>query len=220
MRYQPDWSVITNNLDIFFKGMYLTLEISALSLLFAIPIGILFGVGRISKNPIIRFIASVYVEVMRGVPLLVILIWIHLVLGQFLKLGAFWGSIVSLAIFSGSFIAEIVRGGIQSVPKGQMEAARSSGMSNFQAMRLIILPQAFRKTLPPMASQFIILIKDSSLVSTISAVDLTLKATNLAAISYRYIEIWTFVALLYFAMTFTLSLIIRQFEKHWLKSEY
>lgn len=101
-----------------------------------------------------------------------------------------------------------------------MEAARSSGMSNFQAMRLIILPQAFRKTLPPMASQFIILIKDSSLVSTISAVDLTLKATNLAAISYRYIEIWTFVALLYFAMTFTLSLIIRQFEKHWLKSEY
>ncbi|MGE7624932.1 amino acid ABC transporter permease [Viridibacillus sp. NPDC096237] len=220
MRYQPDWTVITNNLDIFFKGMYLTLEISALSLLFAIPIGILFGVGRISKNRIIRFMASVYVEVMRGVPLLVILIWVHLVLSQFLKLGAYWGSIVSLAIFSGSFIAEIVRGGIQSVPKGQMEAARSSGMSNIQAMRLIILPQAFRKTLPPMASQFIILIKDSSLVSTISAVDLTLKATNLAAISYRYIEIWTFVALLYFAMTFTLSLVIRQFEKHWLKSEY
>lgn len=215
MIYQPDWSIITNNLGIFWEGLLLTLRISALSLLLAIPIGIIVGIGRISKNRFVNFVASAYVEIMRGIPL-----WIYFVLGQFLKLGSFWGSIVSLAIFSGAFIAEIVRGGIQSIPKGQMEAARSSGMTHFQAMKFIILPQAFRKTLPPMASQFILLIKDSSLVSTISAVDLTLKATNLAAISYRYIEIWSFVAVVYFAVTFTLSLIIRQFEKRLLKNEF
>lgn len=220
MIYQPDWSIITNNLDIFWEGLLLTLRISGLSLLLAIPIGIIVGIGRISKNRLIKFLASAYVEIIRGIPLIVILIWIYFVLGQFLKLGSFWGSIVSLAIFSGAFIAEIVRGGIQSIPKGQMEAARSSGMTHFQAMKLIILPQAIRKTLPPMASQFILLIKDSSLVSTISAVDLTLKATNLAAISYRYIEIWSFVAVVYFAVTFTLSLIIRQFEKKLLKNEF
>ncbi|WP_146551873.1 amino acid ABC transporter permease [Rummeliibacillus sp. SL167] len=220
MIYQPDWSIITNNLGIFCEGLLLTLRISALSLLLAIPIGIIVGIGRISKNRFVNFVASAYVEIMRGIPLIVILIWIYFVLGQFLKLGSFWGSIVSLAIFSGAFIAEIVRGGIQSIPKGQMEAARSSGMTHFQAMKFIILPQAFRKTLPPMASQFILLIKDSSLVSTISAVDLTLKATNLAAISYRYIEIWSFVAVVYFAVTFTLSLIIRQFEKRLLKNEF
>ncbi|MGG0657643.1 amino acid ABC transporter permease [Rummeliibacillus pycnus] len=220
MIYQPDWSIITNNLGIFWEGLLLTLRISALSLLLAIPIGIIVGIGRISKNRLIKFLASAYVEIIRGIPLIVILIWIYFVLGQFLKLGSFWGSIVSLAFFSGAFIAEIVRGGIQSIPKGQMEAARSSGMTHFQAMKLIILPQAIRKTLPPMASQFILLIKDSSLVSTISAVDLTLKATNLAAVSYRYIEIWSFVAVVYFAVTFTLSLIIRQFEKRLLKNEF
>lgn len=220
MNYQPDWSIVTNNLDIFLDGMWLTLEISALSLLFAIPIGIVVGMGRIAQNRFIYFLSSTYVEVIRGIPLIVILIWVHFVLGQFLQLGSYWGSIFSLALFSAAFIAEIVRGGIQSIPKGQMEAARSSGMTNFQAMKLIILPQAIRKTLPPMASQFILLIKDSSLVSTISAVDLTLKATNLAAVSYRYLEIWSFVAVLYLAMTFTLSLIIRQFEKRLLKSEF
>jgi polar amino acid transport system permease protein len=112
-----------------------------------------------------------------------------------------------------------VRAGIQSVPKGQMEAARSAGMSYFQAMRFIILPQAFRRVLPPMASQLIILIKDSSLVSVISVVDLTLNAKNLVTTSFRSLEVWTFVALLYFIMTFSLSLIIRYFEKRLNASE-
>ncbi len=146
-------------------------------------------------------------------------LWIFFVLGQFLKLGAYWGAILGLAIFTGAFIAEIVRSGIQGVPKGQMEAARSSGMSNTQAMRYIVLPQAFRRVLPPLASQFIILIKDSSFVSVISATDLTLNAKNLVATSFRSLEVWTFVALIYFIMTFSLSLIIRYFEKRLLSRE-
>lgn len=219
MGYQYDWSVISRNMDVFIDGALKTLEISALALLIGIPIGIIVGMGRVSRNRVIRLLSSIYVEVMRGVPLLVLLIWIFFVLGQFLKLGAYWGAILGLAIFTGAFIAEIVRSGIQGVPKGQMEAARSSGMSYTQAMRYIILPQAFRRVLPPLASQFIILIKDSSLVSVISAADLTLNAKNLVATSFRSLEVWTFVAVIYFIMTFSLSLIIRYFEKRLLSRE-
>ena len=133
--YNYDWSIITNNMDIFIDGALKTLEISAIALLIAIPIGIIFGLGRISRNKFFRLISSIYVEVMRGVPLLVLLFWIFFVLGQFVRLGSYWSAILGLAIFSGAFIAEIVRSGIQAVPKGQMEAARSSGMSHTNAMR-------------------------------------------------------------------------------------
>lgn len=213
MAYRPDWSVIPENLGLFLEGLLLTLEISALALLLSIPIGIVAGLLRVSKNRILSFLAGCYVEFIRGVPLLVLLIWIFFVLGKFLNLGPFWSAVVGLAFFSGAFVAEIVRAGIEAVPRGQMEAARSSGMSYVQAMRLIILPQAFRKVLPPMASQFIILIKDSSLVSVISVVDLTLVGKNLVATTYRSLEVWTFIAVIYFLMTFSLSQVIRYLER-------
>ena len=219
MAYSLDWSVIPANMDIFIEGVLLTLEISFYALLLSLPIGILFGLGRISKNKIIYTISSIYVEVMRGVPLLVLLLWIFFVLGQFLNLGSYFTAILGLSMFSGAFVAEIVRSGIQAVPKGQMEAARSSGMSYVQAMRFIILPQAFRRVLPPLASQFIILIKDSSLVSTVAVIDLTLNAKNLVATTFKSLEIWTFVALLYFVMTFSLSLLVRYMEKRLKVSE-
>ena len=217
--YAMDWSVIPANMDIFIEGVLLTLEISFYALLLSLPIGILFGLGRISKNKIIFTISSIYVEVMRGVPLLVLLLWIFFVLGQFLNLGSYFSAILGLSMFSGAFVAEIVRSGIQAVPMGQMEAARSSGMSYVQAMRFIILPQAFRRVLPPLASQFIILIKDSSLVSTVAVIDLTLNAKNLVATTFKSLEIWTFVALLYFVMTFSLSLLVRYMEKRLKVSE-
>lgn len=212
MNYNTDWSVITDNLDLFLYGTYLSLKISLFALLLSIPIGIIVGLCQVSRNKIISFLASIYVEIFRGVPLLVLLMWIYFVLGGVLRLGSYMSAILGLAIFSGAFIAEIVRAGIQSVPRGQMEAARSSGMTYFQAMRLIILPQAFRKTLPPMASQFIILIKDSSLVSVIGVMDLTLHGRNIVTTSLRSLEVWTFIALIYFVITFTLSKIIRYYE--------
>lgn len=217
--YEFDWSVIPDNIDVFLEGALLTLEISAISLLLSLPIGIIFGFGRISRNIGVRLIASTYVEIMRGVPLLVLLMFVYFGLGAIFGLSSYWSAIVSLAVFEGAFLAEIFRSGIQAVPKGQMEAARSSGMSNFQAMRYIILPQAIRRTLPPAASQFIMLIKDSSLVSVIAGVDLTLKAKNLVSSSFRALEIWAFVAVIYFIMTFSLSLLIRYFEKRMLKNE-
>lgn len=217
--YEYDFSVISQNMDIFIAGALKTLEISAIALLLAIPMGIIIGMGRISRNRFIRILSSAYVEVMRGVPLLVLLIWIFFVLGQFLKLGSYWASIIGLAVFTAAFIAEIVRSGIQGVPRGQMEAARSSGMTYWQAMRLIVLPQAFRRVLPPLASQFIMLIKDSSLISVIGATELTLNAKNLVATSMRSIEVWTFIGFVYFAMTFTLSMIIRAIEQKLLARE-
>ncbi|PID15229.1 nickel transporter [Sporosarcina sp. P34] len=217
--YEYDFSVISQNMGIFIEGALKTLEISAIALLLAIPMGIIIGMGRISRNRFIRILSSAYVEVMRGVPLLVLLIWIFFVLGQFLKLGSYWASIIGLAVFTAAFIAEIVRSGIQGVPRGQMEAARSSGMTYWQAMRLIVLPQAFRRVLPPLASQFIMLIKDSSLISVIGATELTLNAKNLVATSMRSIEVWTFIGFVYFAMTFTLSMIIRAIEQKLLARE-
>jgi polar amino acid transport system permease protein len=217
--YTANWSVIPQNLPLFLEGVRLTLTISALSLVLSLPIGIFAGLCRVSRNRVIAFLSACYVEFFRGVPLLVLLIWIFFVLGRFLRLGSYWSAIVGLAIFSGAFVAEVVRAGIQAVPKGQMEAARASGMTYIQAMKLVILPQAIRKVLPPLASQFIILIKDSSLVSVISVVDLTLIGKNLVATTFRSLEVWSFIALLYFVMTFGLSKIIalleRKFRAEW-----
>lgn len=219
MGYRMDWSVIPDSMGVLLQGVYLTLEISAIALILSIVIGIIFGLFRVSTSKSLAMLATCYVEFVRGVPLLVLLIWIYFGLGKFFRLGAYWAAILGLAIFSGAFVAEIVRAGVQAVPRGQMEAARSSGMGYYQAMRLIILPQAFRKVLPPMASQFIILIKDSSLVSTISAADLTLNARNLVAYNFRSFEIWTAVAFLYFVMTFSLSQVIRYFERKYQVSD-
>ncbi|MDR7317227.1 amino acid ABC transporter permease [Brevibacillus nitrificans] len=213
------WDVIPQNIGLLMEGLWLTLQLSACALVVSIPIGILLGLLRISRNRILSFFAVSYVEFVRGVPLLVLLFWIYFVLGKWLKLGPFLSGVLGLGLFSAAFIAEIVRAGIQAVPRGQMEAARSSGMSYVQAMRFIVLPQAMRKVLPPMASQFITLIKDSSLVSVISVVDLTLVAKNLVSTSFRSLEVWSFVAIMYFCITFFLSQVIRAFERRYRVSE-
>jgi polar amino acid transport system permease protein len=213
------WSVVTDNWGLLMKGLLITLELSAFALLFSIPVGILIGLCRVSKNRILSSAAVSYVEFIRGVPLLVLLMWMYFVLGRFLKLGPFWSGVAALGIFSAAFIAEIVRAGIQAVPRGQMEAARSSGMTHIQAMRFIILPQAFRKVLPPMASQFITLIKDSSLVSVISVIDLTQVAKNLVATSFKALEVWTSIAIIYFCITFLLSQLINLLERRYRVSE-
>jgi polar amino acid transport system permease protein len=207
------WPVVTQNFDLLLEGAFLTLKISLTALLFSIPLGVLIGLCRVSNKKIVKFLATAYVEFIRGVPLLVLLIWIYFVLGSYFNLGSYWSAIMGLSVFSAAFISEIVRSGIKAVPRGQMEAARSSGMTYIQAMRFVILPQAVRIVLPPMASQFIILIKDSSLVSTVAVVDLTLIGKNLVATTFRSLEVWTAIALLYFVMTFSLSLVIRYFEK-------
>jgi polar amino acid transport system permease protein len=213
MGYQSDWSIIIDYLPLFLNGIIVTLQISGLALLFSIPIGIFLGILRISKRRAISFLAGVYIEIIRGVPLLVLLLWVFFVLGKYINLTPYWSAVFSLSAFSGAFVAEIIRAGIQAIPKEQMEAARSLGFSYTQAMKFIILPQALRKMLPPLASQYIILMKDSSLVSIISVVDLTLVAKNVVATTFRSLEVWTFVALLYFILSFSLSKLVQIIEK-------
>ncbi len=211
--YATDWSVIGDYLGVLLYGVVLTLRLSVLSIAVAIVVGVFAGLCRISKNPVVAFLAASYVEFIRGIPLLVFLMFIYFGIGSFVNLQAKTAAVLGLGVFTGAFVAEMVRSGIEGIPRGQMEAARSSGMTYLQAMRLIILPQAFRRILPPLAGQFISLIKDSSLVSVISVYDLTLQTRNVIIATFRSFEIWTFTAVLYFVMTFTLSQAFRAFER-------
>ncbi|PLX71155.1 MAG: ABC transporter permease [Denitrovibrio sp.] len=194
-------------------GLLITLEISVYSIFFAIIIGVCTGLARISRNPFLKKLAIFYIELIRGTPLLVQIFIFYYFIGTIFNLGRMTAGVMALSVFTGAYIAEIVRAGIQSVHKGQMEAARSLGMSYTVAMLLVILPQAFRRTLPPMAGQFISLIKDSSLVSVISITDLTKSGREIVASTFSPFEVWFTVAALYLVLTSLLSYLVQLLEK-------
>lgn len=194
-------------------GLLVTLEISVYSIFFAILIGVFTGMARISKNPFLKKLAIFYIELIRGTPLLVQIFIFYYFIGTVFNLDRMTAGVMALSVFTGAYIAEIVRAGIQSVHKGQMEAARSLGMSYPIAMILVILPQAFRRTLPPMAGQFISLIKDSSLVSVISITDLTKSGREIVASTFSPFEVWFTVAALYLVLTSLLSYLVQLLEK-------
>lgn len=194
-------------------GLWLTLKISALSLVFALVLGLVVGLGRVSKNPAARDLAAFYVEVIRGTPLLVQIFIVYFFIGTVLQLSAFAAGVVALAVFTGAYVAEIVRAGIEAVPKGQTEAAQSLGLSGFQIMRHVILPQAIRRILPPLAGQSINLIKDSSLVSVMALTDLTKAGREVVSSTFSPFEVWFVVALMYLLLTGVLSIAVRRLEK-------
>lgn len=194
-------------------GLLVTLEISIYSIFFAILLGVFTGLARISKNPFLKKLAIFYIELIRGTPLLVQIFIFYFFIGTVFNLDRMTAGVMALSVFTGAYIAEIVRAGIQSVHKGQMEAARSLGMSYPIAMILVILPQAFRRTLPPMAGQFISLIKDSSLVSVISITDLTKSGREVVATTFSPFEVWFTVAGLYLVLTSALSYLVQLLEK-------
>lgn len=194
-------------------GLWITLKISAVSLLFALLLGLVAGLGRVSSNPAAFNLATTYIEIIRGTPLLVQLFIFYFFIGTVLNLSAFSAGVAALSVFTGAYVAEIVRAGIEAVPRGQMEAARSLGMSYAQAMRFVILPQAFRKTLPPLAGQFINLIKDSSLVSVIAITDLSKAGREVVSSTFSPFEVWFTVAAMYLVLTASLSYAVRRLEK-------
>jgi polar amino acid transport system permease protein len=204
-------------------GLWITLQISVLATILGVIIGIIGGLARISSNPALRWITIIYVEIIRGSPLMVqILIW-YFVLGTVInellaayglgRLQAFWYGVFSLACFAGAYVTEIVRAGIQSIHRGQTEAARSLGMSYAQSMLHIILPQALRRILPPLAGQFISLIKDSSLLGMIAIRELTKAAREAVTVSLQPFEVFFLAAALYLVLTFTLSMLVQRLEK-------
>ena len=204
-------------------GLWITLQISVIATILGVIIGIIGGLARISSNPALRWTSIIYVEIVRGSPLMVqILIW-YFVLGTVInqllaayglgRLPAFWYGVASLACFAGAYVTEIVRSGIQSIHRGQTEAARSLGMSYAQSMLYIILPQALRRILPPLAGQFISLIKDSSLLGMIAIRELTKAAREAVTVSLQPFEVFFLAAALYLVLTFTLSMLVQRLEK-------
>ncbi len=205
------------------EGLYITLKVSFIAIIFGTILGILGGLARISSNPALKWAAITYVEFIRGSPLLVqIFIW-YFVLGTLIntflarygihQLPPLWYGVAALSFFTGAYVVEMVRAGIQSVHKGQTEAARSLGMTKAQSMRYVILPQALRRILPPLAGQFISLVKDSSLLGIIAIRELTKATREIISSSLQPFEFWFLCALLYLMLTFSLSMLTLYIER-------
>jgi len=204
-------------------GLWITLKISLISTIFGILLGIIGGVARVSSSPVLKWTAITYVEIVRGSPLLVQIMIAYFVLGttinKILTMNGFgiidpeWYGIAALSVFTGAYVVEIVRAGIEAIHPGQVEAARSSGMTYFQSMYHIVLPQALKTILPPLAGQFINLIKDSSLLGMISIRELTKATREGITTSLQTFELWILCAILYLLMTFTLSMFIQYLER-------
>lgn len=194
-------------------GILVTFQVTIESIVLALIIGLFTGLGRISKNKLINGIASLYVEVIRGIPLLVQLFYIYFALGRFVNLPAMASAVIAMAVCYGAYMGEIFRAGIESISRGQMEAARSLGMSYQQAMIHVILPQAFKTILPPVGNEFVALLKDSSLVSILAVSDLLRRGREFASESFTYFETYTMVALVYLVITLILSKLVSIMEE-------
>ncbi|BDD88779.1 ABC transporter permease [Desulfofustis limnaeus] len=205
--------VVTWRLGPLLTGLWTTMWISAAASVLGLFIGLVAGLMKISRNYTVSMLAAIYVEIIRGTPLLVQIFIAYFFIGTVFNLDRNVAGIGALALFAGAYVAEIVRAGIQSIPRGQMEAARSLGMSLPQAMVEIILPQAFKRILPPLSGQFISLIKDSSLVSVIAITDLTKSGREIITSTFATFEIWLVVAAMYLIVTSLLSQFVFYLER-------
>jgi len=225
-------------------GISVTLTTTIFGFAFALILGLLTGLSRISQSVVLRNLATFYVEFIRGIPMLVLIFFIALVavpgfvsimnqIGEWLNIAGLTllaapllkmdirsvpmniRAIIALSVTYGAFLAEIFRAGIQSINRGQMEAARSQGMSHWQAMRYIILPQAIRNVLPALGNDFVSMLKDSSLVSVLAVRDITQVARLYAGHSFRYAETYITLAILYLTLTVTLSLFVKSLERRY-----
>lgn len=194
-------------------GTWTTLWLSAVSSVLALIIGLVTGLARVAKNYTINRLALIYVEFIRGTPLLVQIFIAYFFVGTVFNVSRNVAGIGALSLFAGAYVAEIVRAGIQSISKGQMEAARSLGMTVPQAMMDVILPQAFKRILPPLSGTFISLIKDSSLVSVIAITDLTKSGREIITSTFATFEVWLVVAALYLVITSVLSQLVFYMER-------
>ena len=200
-------------------GLWTTLWLSLVSGVFGLLLGLVTGLCRLSSNPTLRHLSTVYVELVRGTPLLVQIFIFYFFIGTVLNLSREFAGVAALALFTGAYVAEIVRSGVQSIAKGQGEAARSLGLDAGQSMRHVILPQAFKRVLPPLAGQFISLVKDTSLVSVIAITELTKSGREAITTSFSTFEIWFCVAALYLVINLPLSYFASRLERRLAQSD-
>jgi polar amino acid transport system permease protein len=209
-----DFTLVIKYIPFLLKATLLTIEISILAIIVSIIIGIISAMMRLSNYKILQTLSNLYMEFIRGVPLLVQLYLVYYVAPEFgVTLDAFSASVLGLGVYGGSYVSEIVRGSVQAIPFGQMEAARSLGMSYYLAMKKIIMPQALRVSLPPLGNQFIITLKNSSLCSVITANELMHTSARFASVNFAFLEFFVVTSLIYLTMTFTLSKLISLMER-------
>ena len=212
--FEFNWEATINSIPHLLPGIPYTLLISFGGLAIGFFIGIFFGLLRISPLRWLRWPAIVYVEVFRGTPILVQVLFIFYGLPQLLgsPINALVAGIAAIAVNSGAYISEIVRGGVQSIERGQREASLSLGLSRTQSFRYVIWPQAFRRMIPPLGNQSIISIKDTSLFSVIGVGELVRQGQVYIASTFTAMEVYLMVAIMYLAITWTLSIILRELE--------
>ncbi len=210
-----DFSIIPGIMPALLLGTRLTVELALIAVAIGLFIGSFVGIGRIGGSRIVRIIAGIYVDFIRGTPLLVQLFLVYFGLPSLIgrPVPPFIAAIAAMGINSGAYVAEIVRAGIQSINRGQMEAARSVGLSYSQSMRYIIFPQAFRRIIPSLGNEFIAMLKDSSLVSVIALEDVLRKGQVVISRTFRPFEVYTVVALIYLIMTLVISRLVAWSEK-------
>lgn len=215
MTFDFDFSPVWTGWHELASGALVTVEVTAGALVLGCLIGLLIGLGRLDpKRRILYGVCTAYVSVVRGTPLLVqLFIWFFGLPHFGVNLPAFFCGVVGMGIYSGAYVSEIVRGAIQSVDRGQMEAARSLGMPYRMAMRRIIVPQAVVRMIPPLGNEFIALIKNSALVSLLTIPDLMHEGQKIISVSYRSLEVYLAIALVYFILTNTTGLILRRIER-------
>jgi polar amino acid transport system permease protein len=212
--YSFRWDVIWNNLDFLMSGLQMTLFISAISLVFALVGGLILALFDLSKFAVLRGLSLALGEIIRNTPILVQLLWVYYVLPIVfsIRVSALAGIVVGLSLYMAAFISEVYRAGIQAVPKGHREAAQVLGLTPAQSFMRIVLPQAIRMTLPPLASNFVQLIKFSSLGAVISVSEITRRGMELSSSTFRPLEIFTFIAVVYFFICWPLAMAIRIWE--------
>lgn len=194
------------------KGAPLTFGVTAGAILGSVVLGLFTGLGQIAKGRVWQLIAGVYVELIRGIPLLVQLIFIYFALGKFFRLDGIPAAIISLSICYGAYMGEIFRAGIEAIPKGQMEAALALGLTRGQAMRYIILPQTMKIVIPAIGNEFIAMLKDSSLVSVIALRDILRRGREHVSRTFLSLETYALVALVYLVFTLVLSKLVAMME--------
>jgi len=216
-----DFTLVFKHYDMLLKGAWFTIQITFGALSLGLVLGVLAGTCRISRNMAVRFFADCYIQIIRGTPMLLQIFFFYLgfpqiymiVTGQGITPDPLITGIIALGINSGAYNAEIIRAGIQSIDKGQMEAARGTGLGHTQAMIYVILPQALKRMIPPLGNELIVLLKDSSLISTIGVAELMFSAKVLGAKYYTYVPFLVGAGCVYLTLTFSFSRVFNVLER-------
>ena len=215
MGFDFKYSVMWESVPMLLSGVKLTILITICGLLIGFALGALSGLMKISRTLLFRKIAGVYIESIRGTPIMVQVMFIYfgLPLALGMRIPPIVAGVVAIAVNSGAYIAEIVRGAFQSIERGQTEAGRSIGLTHFQTMYYVIWPQAFRRMIPPLGNQFIISLKDTSLLVVVGVGELTRTGQEIIASNFRAFEVWLTVAIMYLIMTLSLSRVLNYIER-------